>query len=91
MQYRIIERKDKKMENTATVITETPDDLMSLREICLKHRFNYNYLYKCAIQKRAIKVYFRGNWKLSEREVLDWSSKLAQEKLKKLKSRKAEI
>ncbi|MBR2525781.1 hypothetical protein IKE67_04890, partial [bacterium] len=61
-----------------------PTDLMSLKELCLKHGFNYDYLYKWSILKREINVYFRGTWKLSESEVLNFSKLIAEKKLRKI-------
>jgi len=67
---------------------QTPDDLMSLKELCLKHSLEYDYLYKWSVVKGEIKVHFRGVWKVSESEVLDYINSKAEEKLRKLKSRK---
>lgn len=65
--------------------TEEPKDLMSIKELCLKHQFDYDYLYKWSITKGVIKVYFRGKWKLSESEVLEFSRIKAEEKLNKVR------
>ena len=54
-------------------IQETPQDLMSIKELCLKRGYDYNYLYKWSIIKGEITVYNRGTWKLSESEVLEFS------------------
>lgn len=67
---------------------EDPQDLMSIRELCLKHGYNYDYLYKWSILKRAISVYERGTWKLSENEVLEFSRQQAEQKLNKIKTTK---
>lgn len=40
--------------------TEDPKDLMSIKELCLKHQFDYDYLYKWSIVKGVINTYFRG-------------------------------
>ena len=70
------------------VQTQEPKDLMSLKEICLKHGYNYDYLYKHSILKGNITVYFRGTWKLSEAEVLEFSRNVAQKKLNKVRAGK---
>lgn len=67
---------------------KTPEDLMSLKELCTKHCLDYDYLYKWSVQRGEIKVYFRGIWKVSESEVLDYINSKAKQKLGKLKSRK---
>lgn len=67
---------------------KTPEDLMSLKELCTKHCLDYDYLYKWSVLKGEIKVYFRGIWKVSESEVLDYINSKAEQKLGKLKSRK---
>lgn len=74
-----------KQTNLALVETRTeePKDLMSIKELCLKHQFDYDYLYKWSILKGAINVYFRGKWKLSESEVLEFSRIKTEEKLSK--------
>jgi len=68
-----------------------PNDLMSIREISKKHGYDYNYLYKWSVIKQRLTLYDRGIWKLSEKEVLDFSRKRTQEKLAKLRSRKVGI
>lgn len=70
------------------VQTQEPKDLMSLKEICLKHGYNYDYLYKHSILKGNITVYSRGTWKLSEKEVLEFSRNMAVKKLDKIRTRK---
>ena len=69
-------------------VTQDPQDLMSIKELCLKHGYNYDYLYKWAILKRVITVYERGTWKLSEREVLEFSRVQAEKKLSKVRAAK---
>lgn len=73
--------------NLALVVTRTddPKDLMSIKELCLKHQFDYDYLYKWSIVKGVINTYFRGKWKLSESEVLEFSRIKAEEKLSKIR------
>ena len=63
-------------------------DLMSLKELCLKHGYNYDYLYKYSILSGDITVYLRGTWKLSEKEVLEFSRNMAVKKLDKIRTRK---
>lgn len=65
--------------------TQDPQDLLSIKELCLKHGYDYDYLYKWAIIKGAIKVYLRGSWKLSESEVLEFSRRMAQARLDKIR------
>ena len=65
-----------------------PTDLMSLKELCLKHRYDYDYLYKWSIIKGEIQVYLRGTWKLSESEVLQFSEAMKEKKLSKIKALK---
>lgn len=67
---------------------QDPQDLMSIKELCLKHGYNYDYLYKWAILKRVIKVYERGSWKLSESEVLEFSRQQAEKKLNRVRAAK---
>lgn len=62
-----------------------PQDLMSLKELCLKHGYNYDYLYKYSILRGDITVYFRGIWKLSESEVLEFSHNLAEKRLQRIR------
>lgn len=69
-------------------VTQDPQDLMSIKELCLKHGYNYDYLYKWAILKRVITVYERGTWKLSESEVLEFSRVQAEKKLNKIRANK---
>lgn len=64
---------------------QDPQDLMSIKEVCLKHGYDYDYLYKWAIIKGVIKVYLRGTWKLSEREVLEFSRHMAEKRLNKIR------
>lgn len=74
------------MQNTKPIPEKTPDDLMSLKEIQLKHGVDYNFLYKWSIEKGEIATYFRGCWKLSEGEVLEYCKRKAEEKLKRIRS-----
>ena len=67
---------------------QEPKDLMSLKELCLKHGYNYDYLYKYSILRGDITVYLRGTWKLSEKEVLEFSRNMAVKKLDKIRTRK---
>lgn len=62
-----------------------PQDLMSIRELSLKHGYNYDYLYKHSILRGNITVYFRGIWKLSESEVLEFSHNLAEKRLQRIR------
>ena len=79
------------MATIETTIKETPDDLMTFKEICSKYGYNYGFLYKWSVIMGAITLYFRGTWKLSVQEVLNFSEKLAKEKLTKIKTRKAGV
>ena len=74
------------MSNINKQLVNEPNDLMSIKEICLKHGFDYDYLYKWSILKKEIKVYFRGIWKLSESEVLEFSRAVAEKKLSKIRT-----
>lgn len=65
-----------------------PQDLMSLKELCLKHGYNYDYLYKYSILRGDITVYLRGTWKLSESEVLEFSKNTAEKKLDRIRTSK---
>ena len=67
---------------------QEPKDLMSLKELCLKHGYNYDSLYKYSILRGDITVYLRGTWKLSEKEVLEFSRNMAVKKLSKIRTRK---
>ena len=49
----------------------SPNDLMTIREIEVKHGFTYSYLYKHA-RLGNLTLYPRGVFKLSEREVLNF-------------------
>ena len=66
---------------------QDPTDLMSIKELCLKHGYDYNYLYKWSIIKGVIPVYYRGTWKLSESEVQEFSRIQKEHKLAKIRSR----
>lgn len=72
----------------AESVQQDQQDLMSIPELCLKHGYNYDYLYKYSILRGNITVYFRGTWKLSEREVLEFSRNMAEKKLGKIRTRK---
>ena len=74
------------MTNVATTTKETPNDLMSLKEISIKHHLDYNFLYKWAIEKGKISTYFRGRWMLSVSEVLEFCKIRAEEKLKRIRT-----
>lgn len=64
---------------------QDPTDLMSIKELCLKHGYDYNYLYKWSIIKGVINVYDRGTWKLSESEVQEFSRIQKEQKLAKIR------
>lgn len=66
---------------------QEPMDLMSIPELCLKHGYDYNYLYKWSIIKGVIPVYYRGTWKLSESEVQEFSRTQKEQKLAKIRRR----
>ena len=68
-----------------------PTDLMSFNELCLKHRYNYDYLYKHSIIRGNITAYFRGTWKLSESEVLEFSRNVARERIEKIRANKGDF
>ena len=65
---------------------QTPDDLMSLKELCLKHSLEYDYLYKWSVVKGEIKVHFRGVWKVSESEALEFINNQGAKKLSKVRT-----
>ncbi|DAB07679.1 TPA: hypothetical protein CPT92_04795 [Candidatus Gastranaerophilales bacterium HUM_13] len=67
--------------------TQDPQDLMSFKEIGLKHSIEYDYLYKRSIITGEIQPYYRGIWKLSEREVLEFCDNEAQKKLNKIRAK----
>ena len=77
-----------KQETKTETNQQEPQDLMSLKELCLKHGYNYDYLYKYSILRGDITVYLRGTWKLSESEVLEFSRNMAVKKLDKIRTRK---
>ena len=70
------------------VQNQLPQDLLSIKEICLKHCYDYDYLYKWSVIKGVIKTYFRGTWKLSESEVLAFCDSVAEKKLSKVRTSK---
>lgn len=74
--------------STQLVQIEEPTDLMSINELCLKHGYDYNYLYKWSILKGVIPVYYRGTWKLSESEVQEFSRKQKEQKLAKIRGKR---
>ena len=76
----------KKTQQFTKAVLEEPEDLMSLKELCLKHNYNYDYLYKYSILKGEITVYDRGIWKLSESEVLEFSRRKKEKKLNRIRS-----
>lgn len=57
--------------------SKTPDDLMTLKELGIKHGFKYGYLYKWSCREKQITVYDRGTLYLSEKEVLEFAKKRA--------------
>lgn len=59
---------------------EEPNDLMSFKELGIKHGYKYGYLYKWACLKGKIKIYPRGGLKLSEHEVLEFDRKRWEER-----------
>lgn len=59
---------------------DIPNDLMSIRALCLKHGFKYGYLYKWSCLEDKITVYPRGGIKLSEKDVLEFEQKRGVEK-----------
>lgn len=71
--------------STQLVQIKEPNDLMSIKELCMKHGYDYNYLYKWSIIKGVIPVYYRGTWKLSEREVQEFSRIQKEQKLAKIR------
>ena len=56
---------------------EIPSDLMSFKEIEMKHGIKYQYLYKWACTMGQIRIFNRGKLKLSEREVLEFTNRRA--------------
>ena len=76
------------MKEQEQIGQQTPDDLMSLKELCLKHSLEYDYLYKWSVLKGVIKVYFRGVWKVSESEVLEFVNDQETRKLNKIRASK---
>lgn len=74
--------------STQLVQIKEPTDLMSIKELCMKHGYDYNYLYKWSIIKGVIPVYYRGTWKLSEREVQEFSRVQKEQKLAKIRNKK---
>ncbi len=78
-----------KQNNLALVEEQTqdPQDLMSFRELGLKHSIEYDYLYKRSIITGEIQPYYRGIWKLSEKEVLEFCDNEAQKKLNKIRAK----
>lgn len=63
------------MSNVINLIRneEEPTDLMSFKELEIKHGYKYGYLYKWACLEGKLTIYPRGVNKLSESEVLEFS------------------
>ena len=57
-----------------------PSDLMTFKELEIKHGYKYGYLYKWACLEGKIQIYPRGVLKLSEKEVLEFDNKRLEEK-----------
>lgn len=76
--------------STQLVQIKEPTDLMSIKELCMKHGYDYNYLYKWSILKGVIPVYYRGAWKLSESEVLEFSRNQQEQKLAKIRRKESD-
>ncbi len=75
--------------STQLVQIKEPTDLMSIKELCMKHGYDYNYLYKWSIIKGVINVYDRGTWKLSESEVQEFSRIQKEQKLAKIRNKRS--
>jgi hypothetical protein len=56
---------------------EIPNDLMTFKEIEIKHGIKYQYFYKWACTMGQIRIFNRGKLKLSEREVLEFTNRRA--------------
>ena len=62
------------MSNVINLVRDKePTDLMSFKELEIKHGYKYGYLYKWACLEGKITIYPRGVNKLSESEVLEFS------------------
>lgn len=62
------------MSNVINLIRDKePTDLMSFKELEIKHGYKYGYLYKWACLEGKLTIYPRGVNKLSESEVLEFS------------------
>ena len=67
---------------------ETPEDLMTFKELCLKHGYKYDYIYNVVLIKGEVPVFDRGVWAVSEKALLEYSEKMKAKKLSEIKSRK---
>lgn len=62
------------MSNVINLVRDKePTDLMSFKELEIKHGYKYGYLYKWACLEGKLTIYPRGVNKLSESEVLQFS------------------
>lgn len=62
------------MSNVINLVRDKePTDLMSFKELEIKHGYKYGYLYKWACLEGKITIYPRGVNKLSESEILEFS------------------
>lgn len=62
------------MSNVINLVRDKePTDLMSFKELEIKHGYKYGYLYKWACLEGKLTIYPRGVNKLSESEVLEFS------------------
>ena len=62
------------MSNVIILVRDNePTDLMSFKELEIKHGYKYGYLYKWACLEGKLTIYPRGVNKLSESEVLEFS------------------
>ncbi len=86
MAYKQNTLSDSEPLDNMSITEEEPQDLLSFKQLCTKHGYNYDYLYKYSILKGQIPVYDRGTWKLSESEVLEFSRKVKEKKLSKIRS-----
>ena len=49
-----------------------PNDLMTFKELESKHGYKYGYLYKWACLKKQIPLYYNGQLRISEKDVLNF-------------------
>lgn len=63
-----------------------PNDLMTLKELALKYGCSYDYLYKWSVREKVIQAYFRGTWKLSEKDVIEFITTKTKKRLSEVKS-----